>query len=177
MNIFLETPRLLLRDFVPEDAEFIQNLDSDPEVMRYLTNGIPSNRKEVARVMSIFLNSKIQYQGKMGYWIVIEKSSNEVFGWFHLRPLKEEPENFKKLELGYRFQKSHWGKGYATEGSRALIERAKELQIEEIWAHTMSKNAASINVMKKCGLEFSYDDIYEPFPGEDKSCVWYKMVL
>lgn len=85
-------------------------------------------------------------------------------------------DNFSKLEIGYRLKKEFWGKGYATEVSKKLIQYAiNSLDVSEVWALSMKANKASQKVMKKCGLEFFREDIYEDFPGEDKSSVWYKL--
>ena len=95
-------------------------------------------------------------------------------GWFHFRRLKSDPDNFQKIELGYRLAKKFWGKGYATEISKELLRKGfLELGVEEVWAHAMKKNHASTRVMEKVGLRFEREEIYEQWPGEDKECVWY----
>ncbi len=176
MGIFLDFENYILRKFVDEDYQLIKDLDSNPEVMRFLTNGQPSSDCEVRRAMGIFLSWQKKFDGKYGYWVVIEKSSHEFVGWFHLRPLKEDPENLRILELGYRLKQEFWGKGIATGISKKLIEKGfKEYNAEEIWAITMKKNIASRRVMEKCGLKLFKESIYEPFPSDDKECVYYKL--
>ena len=65
------------------------------------------------------------------------------------RPCRDEP------ELGYRLRASSWGKGYATEGSRALVDHAfRELGAERVTAETMAVNTASRRVMEKAGLRY-----------------------
>ena len=173
MSLYLETNRIVLRDFEVSDREFIKKLDSDPEVVRHISNGIPSDDNEVDRAMSVFLNFKKEHHGKYGFWIATQKETNQIIGWFHLRPLKAEPNNFDELEIGYRLLRSSWGKGYATEVSTALVNKAWELGAQKVWAHAMKSNKASIKIMEKCGLKHDRDDIYEDYPGEDKACVWY----
>ena len=57
------------------------------------------------------------------------------------------------VELGYRLRKAAWGKGYATEGSRALIRKGfKELGVQRVLATTYQDNLASRRVMEKAGL-------------------------
>jgi len=178
MEVKLETERIILTNFKKEDWSLIKNLDSDPDVVRFISNGVPSDDKEVDRAMRIFLTYNQKYNNEFGFWKATHKTSNEFMGWFHFRPLKSDPENIEKIELGYRLLKKFWGKGYATEGSQALISNGREnKEIKEIWAHAMAKNKSSINVMTKCGLSFSHDDIYDAWPGEDKECVWYKLIL
>ena len=171
--MYLETERLLLEEFTAHDFEFIQRLDRSPQVMKFISNGIPADLKENNRAMNIFLNYNKEYQHKFGYWKVIEKETQNILGWFHLRPLKSAPKNLDEVELGYRFLESAWGKGYATEGSKALLLKAKELKVKKLWAQAMKNNESSTNVMKKIGMTFSHVDKYEDWPGEDKTTVWY----
>ena len=72
-------------------------------------------------------------------------------GWFHFRPGHQS--DITNIDLGYRLRRAAWDKGYATEGSRALIDRGfTDLGVERVFAHTMSVNAASRHVLEKCGL-------------------------
>ena len=177
MRVLLETTRLILREFESTDSEIIRKLDSDPEVMKYISNGIPSDDTEVQRAIRVTIETLQKHQGAFGYWMAIEKSSNEIIGWFHLRPLKSDPDNTSIQELGYRLFRKFWNQGFATEGSLALIKYAKTKNVQEVWAHSMSANTSSQNVMKKCGLEFSCHDTYPEFPGEDKQTSWFKLKL
>lgn len=72
-------------------------------------------------------------------------------GWFALRPHDDgSPDD---AELGYRLRRSAWGRGYATEGSRALIRKGfTELGMRRVFATTMTVNAGSRRVMEKAGL-------------------------
>ena len=84
---------------------------------------------------------------------MIEKSTADFLGWFHFRPGKGAPVD--EPDLGYRLRKSAWGKGYATEGSRALIEKGfTELGVRRVVASTMAVNTRSRRVMEKAGLIF-----------------------
>jgi RimJ/RimL family protein N-acetyltransferase len=177
MSTYLETDRLIFRDFTPEDRAFIAELDSDPEVMKHLSDGIPSPPEEVDRAMGVFLKWKKEHQNTYGFWLAMTKDTQETIGWFHLRPIKHDITNFDNLEIGYRLKRKYWGKGYATEGSLALVEKAKELKACEVWAVTMIGNIPSQRIMQKCGMVLDREDVYEDFPGEDKRCVWYKLSL
>ncbi len=115
----METERLILRRFTPDDVDLLVELDSDPDVMRYINGGRPTPREEIETdILPWFLHYYETYPG-YGFWAVIEKSSGEFIGWFHFRPQPEDPS--EQPELGYRLRRSAWGKGYGTEGSRALI--------------------------------------------------------
>ncbi|MCO4753488.1 MAG: GNAT family N-acetyltransferase [Bacteriovoracaceae bacterium] len=176
MEIFLKTERVILRYFKPEDKELLRDLDSDPEVMRFLSNGNPSDEKEVTRAITVIMELNDKTDGKYGYWIALEKQTNNFMGWFQLRPLKTDPENYEKLELGYRLKREFWGRGYATEVSKALIDRAfKVLGSTEVWALTHHKNLGSRKVMEKCGLSYKYEEPYEPYPDPDNLVVYYAL--
>jgi RimJ/RimL family protein N-acetyltransferase len=178
MKIYLETERMKLLEFEKNDRELIRSLDSDPEVMKYISNGNPSSEEEVDRAMGIFLAYNKRYEYELGYWKAICKETGVFLGWFHFRPLKSNLDDLSNIELGYRLGKKVWGKGYATEGSSALINKArKDLEIKKVWAHAMLGNTPSINVMKKVGLLHDHDDIYEQWPGEDKRTTWYSLEL
>ncbi len=146
----LETERLTLREFTPDDVENLAELDGDPEVMRYITGGLATPREVIEREeLPAFMGRSDGY----GFWAAVEKATGEFIGWFHLRPrdaaAADEP------ELGYRLRRSAWGKGYATEGSRALIDRAfADLGARRVCAETMVVHAASRRVLEKAGLKY-----------------------
>ncbi|PZR64925.1 MAG: GNAT family N-acetyltransferase, partial [Chloroflexi bacterium] len=88
-----------------------------------------------------------------GFWAAIEKSTGDFLGWFHFRPAESAPED--EPELGYRLRAGAWGKGYATEGSRALIRKGfLELGVRRVVAETMAVHVASRRVMEKAGLRY-----------------------
>src|SRR5918912_63352 len=110
MDAFVETERLLLRRFTDFDVDALVELDSDPEVMRYINGGRPTPREEIERE---FL-PRATRQRDTGAWAAIEKATGEFVGWFGLHETDDRPPN--ELELGYRIRRASWGKGYATEG-------------------------------------------------------------
>ena len=152
MHVYLETERLLLRRFTPGDVDVATELDADPAVMRYVTGGRSTPRDEIRNV---YLPGWIAYYARgdrYGFWAAIEKPSGEFLGWFHFYPQEEASD---EAVLGYRLLASAWGRGYATEGSRALIRKAFEgLGARRVYATTMVVNMASRRVMEKAGLRF-----------------------
>lgn len=174
--IFLETDRVLLREFEETDVSILVNLDSDPAVMKYLTDGRPSTLFEAASALNRILTLKQKDLGKFGVWIAIEKSTGNFMGWFLFRPCKNDPDNVKSIELGYRLKKQFWGKGFATEVSSTLIKKGfEELGVEIIWAKTMKRNLQSQKVMQKIGLSFECEFIENEFPGPHKEAVRYSL--
>jgi len=149
--VFLETPRLVLRRFTPGDVDLLIELDSDPDVMRFINGGRATPREEIVNdVLPAFTGYYERFEG-YGFWAAVEKATGAFIGWFHLRP--EPGGTSGDPELGYRLRSSAWGNGYATEGSRALIDKAfAELGAQRVVASTMAVNARSRRVMEKSGL-------------------------
>ncbi|HXZ57985.1 MAG TPA: GNAT family N-acetyltransferase [Gaiellaceae bacterium] len=178
MQLFLETERLRLRRFTGDDIENLVALDSDPEVMRFINGGRATPRDEIENdVLPAFLGHYERYAG-FGFWAAEEKSTGRFVGWFHFRPAQGAPPG--EVELGYRLRRSAWGKGYATEGSRALIGKGfAELGVERVVAFGMVVNVASTRVMEKAGLRF-VRIFRQPWPdyieGEEEGDVEYALL-
>ncbi len=144
--ILLETDRLSLREFTSSDVDNLYALHNDPEVMRFI-NGGKATPREVIENESL---PAILRQGDR--WAAIERATGEFVGWFSLKIVPGEP---SERELGYRLHTKAWGKGYATEGSRALLRYGfTELGLTRVVANTMTVNTASRRVMQKCGLAY-----------------------
>jgi RimJ/RimL family protein N-acetyltransferase len=167
MHIYLETERLILRRFTAEDVDNLAELDSDPEVMRHINGGTPTPRAEIADDYIPHFLRYYERGDRYGFWAAIEKATGEFLGWFHFRPDHGAPDDAP--ELGYRLKRSAWGKGYATEGSQALIDKGfREFGIARVTAGADPANHASTRVMAKVGMRLirSYiiDDPDEPIP-------------
>lgn len=173
-----ETPRLRLRPFTPGDLELMVELDSDPQVMRYLDNGRPTPRARVEQgVMPHVLRRFPVLGGLPGTWAAEEKAGGAFVGWFELRP--EADDSADEAELGYRLRRAAWGRGLATEGARALVERAfTEFGVRRVVADTMTVNAGSRRVLEKAGLRLIrtfFEDWPEPIPGAEHGDVEYAL--
>jgi RimJ/RimL family protein N-acetyltransferase len=151
MTVYLESDRLTLRYFTESDAELLIELDSDPDVMRYLSGGVPTPPETVHNEIMPVLLGLYEKWLTYGIFAAHDKTNKEFIGWFLLRPKAEGPRS--EVELGYRLRKAAWGKGYATEGSAALLRKAfTELGVQTVWAETMFVNRRSRNVMRKLGM-------------------------
>ncbi len=177
LHVYLETSRLVLRRLTEADVDNLVELDADPQVMRYINGGRPTTTEEIRDdFLPYFLRYYERFEG-YGLWAAIEKSSGEFLGWFHLRPLEgEDPD---APELGYRLRRSAWGKGYATEGSRALIRKAfSEFGARRVFAETMVINTASRRVMEKAGLRLQrtfHQEWPDPIEGDEHGDVEYAL--
>lgn len=119
VNVFLETDRMILRRFTLDDVDAVLALDTDPEVRKFVEDGEPVNRQTATSTIEHWLGY-YERSESFGFWAAIDKGSEEFLGWFHFRAPEGTPSN--EPELGYRLISSAWGNGYATEGSRALID-------------------------------------------------------
>lgn len=169
MSVFLETPRLVLRKVTEQDLDEVVALDNDPEVMRYINGGRPVSRDEVR-------GGALRRLMGRGFWAAEARGSGEWLGWFSLEPL-ESVAGERTVELGYRLRRSAWGRGYATEGSRALLDKGfGELGVRRVVARTMTVNSGSRRVMEKCGLTY-VRTFFEEWPdvidGSEKGDVEY----
>lgn len=152
MHTYLETERLTLRRFSADDVDLLIDLDSSPAVMRYLTGGEPTAPEDVReRDMPSILRVYAKWGGRFGCFAAQEKDSGRFVGWFILRPALGAPPD--EAEVGYRLRQEEWGKGYATEGTQALLRKSfTELGVRLVWGETMSVNLASRQVMVKVGM-------------------------
>lgn len=175
MHVFLQTDRLVLRRFTEADVDNLVVLDSDPAVMRFLT-GRPTPRAEIEReVLPRILRD--YGRGPAGRWAAVERSTGQFVGWLALQPPQDG--TAAEVELGYRLVASVWGRGYATEGARALVRKGfADLGVQRVWAQTMAVNIASRRVMEKAGLTYvrtfhlHFDD---PLPGTEHGEVEYEL--
>lgn len=151
MHIYLETERLVLRRFTPTDVDNLYELDSDPAVMRYLTGGRTTPREVIRDEILPWILSLYERGGDFGRWAAIETATGDFVGWFGIRPPNAAIPD--EVELGFRLRQSAWGRGFASEGARALIHKGfTELGVRRVVAQTMTVNGASRRVMEKAGL-------------------------
>jgi RimJ/RimL family protein N-acetyltransferase len=159
---FLDTARMFFREFRAEDAPLLFELDGDPEVMRFISKGQPT---PLARIQNEIIPKFLNYARQsppQGFWAAHLRDNGEFIGWFHLRPSTlPVPDTRACTELGYRLKRKVWGRGLATEGSRALLAKAfNEWGYEKVCAHAMADNLASRRVMEKAGLRFESEFQY-----------------
>lgn len=146
--ISLETTRTFLRQLSVEDAESFYQLNLDPEVLQF-TGDDAFTSIEAARA---FLANYHPYeQFGIGRLAVINKTNQEFMGWCGLKYSPEKDE----YDIGFRFFKTYWNQGFATETAQKCIEHGfEELNIKRIVGRAMAANTNSIKVLKKLGMTF-----------------------
>jgi RimJ/RimL family protein N-acetyltransferase len=171
----VRTKRLLLRPFRADDLDDLVALDADPEVMFFITGGAPTPRDEVGNEILPTYLAYAEGMSGYGFWAAEELDTGTFLGWFHLRPAPDGPHD--EPELGYRLRRAAWGRGYATEGSRALVDLAfEELGARRVHANAMAVNVASRRVMEKVGLHLVrtfHADWPVRIPGDEEGDVEY----
>jgi RimJ/RimL family protein N-acetyltransferase len=174
----LRTDRLLMVPLTDEHLELEIELDSDPEVLRYLW-GRARTRDEVeaSHAERMALGRKIE---GLGYWMAFDAGDTFV-GLMMLPPTHgpDQPDDPSVAELGYRLVRRFWRQGLASEASRALLEHAfGTVGQSRVIAQTMAVNAGSRGVMKAVGMRYvrtffpAWDD---PLPGTEEGEVEYEI--
>jgi RimJ/RimL family protein N-acetyltransferase len=152
MSEVLATERMTLRPITMDDVDLLVALDSDPQVMRFISGGKPSSHAETERIVQRSLGHR----------------------WFGIRP-----STATSRELGYRLRREAWGKGLATEGARAVIAVAfTQPGVDRVRAETMAVNTGSRAVMERCGLRFVrafHLEWDEPIAGTEHGEVEYEI--
>lgn len=144
----LQTDRLALRRFRADDARNLYRLDSDPRVMRYIGDGSVNTLAAIDAALARSVRYYDRYPG-LGVWPAEERSTRRFIGWFCLKYVPKTVE----VEVGYRLLPEAWGRGYATEGARALVSLGFDvIGLDRIIGLTHPENLASQRVLQKAGL-------------------------
>jgi len=189
----LRTDRLLLVPLADRHLDLEVELDSDPEVMRYIT-GRGRTREEVTAAHPGRMSLGEQVDG-LGFWMAfgsgigaagatapVHEGDGEFVGLMMLPPANgpDQPDDPSVADLGYRILRRYWRMGVASEASRALLRHAFETVGERrVIAQTLTVNAGSRAVMEAVGLRFvrtyfpPVDD--EAAPGSELGEVEYEM--
>ena len=128
-------------------------LDSDPEVMRYL-GGRAGTREEVEAAHARRLAAAGKVDG-LGFWVGLV--DDEFVGWWILQPAHgpDEPDDPGVADLGFRLLRRHWRKGLASEGARELVRYGfNDVGLDRIIGQTLSVNVGSRAVLERSGLTY-----------------------
>jgi RimJ/RimL family protein N-acetyltransferase len=144
----VETDRLLLRAFIPEDLDPFTNIVADPQVMEHATySGQAMSRSQAWNWLCMMLGH--WHMRGFGIWAVAEKDSGLLIGRIGLQHL----EWFDEVELVWMLTPAAWGKGYATEGAAAAVRFGFErLKLPLLSAVIHPENERSIKVADRLGM-------------------------
>lgn len=159
MHIIFETDRLILRRFTEDDAVLLLKLNNDPEVLKYLHEPVLESEEKAKEIIRDIILP--QYAFNLGRWAIHKKDDHQFVGWCGLKFRSELDE----IDLGYRFLKSAWGNGYATEtASRTLDHGFNSLHLNIITGRAHIENIASIKVLEKIGMKFVNEEVVDNCP-------------
>jgi [ribosomal protein S5]-alanine N-acetyltransferase len=146
----LTTARMTLADITEADFVVTYAADRDPLVARYVGDGLPESRSfndycdYFKGRITLWMNERYRM------WAMRLHDDDALVGWVMLRPVNHS----SHVEVGYRLPQSSWGKGYATEATRAVLDYGfNVVGLNEITAVTHADNAASQQVLTKVGLK------------------------
>jgi len=145
----IETSRLRLRMFTPEDLDDLCVIAADPEVMRFIGRGLPLTREETLLNLPSIINA-FRRRG-FGRWALVLKETGALAGYCGLALGSEEV----GVELAYMLSRGEWGKGLATEAARACLRYGSErLRLDSIAAITRPDNLRSRRVMERLCMKY-----------------------
>ncbi|NEA32723.1 GNAT family N-acetyltransferase [Streptomyces sp. SID13031] len=150
------TDRLYLRPFRDEDLPAWADLNTDPEVMRYL-GGKPLTRAETDEIASA-VNSRYEADGT-GFLAIERRSDGAFLGAAGLTHESWHPDD---LDLGWRLARQYWGHGYATEAAASWLTCAfTDLDLPRVLSSTETANTKSAAVMQRLGMTFDHEALLE----------------
>ena len=159
MKTIFETPRLILRRFTEEDAALLLQLNSDPEVLKYLHEPVLQTVKRAGEIIRDIILP--QYNLNLGRWAIHKKEDGQFIGWCGLKHRADLDE----IDLGYRFIKTAWGNGYASEAAwHTLNHGFNTLHLKIITGRAHIENIASLKVLEKIGMRFVGEGIVDDCP-------------
>jgi RimJ/RimL family protein N-acetyltransferase len=159
MHIVFETPRLILRRMTIDDSPLILQLNSDPDVVKYVHEQVLTEEEQARKIITEIILP--QYENNLGRWAMITKAGNEFIGWCGLKYRADRDE----IDLGYRLKKEAWGKGYATEAARHTLDHGFTIPgVELITGRAHKENIASLKVLEKIGMNFIREEVVDDCP-------------
>lgn len=173
MTFHLETNRLILRELRETDINGIFELDSTPEVHKYLGNRTISTKDEALKIIK-FIQKQYDELG-IGRLACIEKETGNFIGWSGLKLNTGEKEQLNGhknfIDIGYRFIPKYWQKGYGYESATACLDFGfNQMNYEKIYGCALANNIGSNKILKKIGLKFCNE-----FKFENELAYWYEL--
>lgn len=148
MAITIRSSRTKLRRPRLEDVDCMLEMETDPEVYKYLAPGRPFTREQVLQRMQKDMEAQPERE-PFGTWIAVDSKTEEFIAWFML--MKFRSENY---ELGYVVRKKFWGQGYGSEIAKTLVDFGFEQGLDKIMAVTSTDHSVSGKLLTKIGFTF-----------------------
>ena len=159
MTPILETARLVFRPYEPDDREQIVALFTDPEVMKFVGEGVQTEVR--AREGFTRLFTQVYEPAAFDVWALVSKEGGKFVGHAELKPRRDELARAGDFEIIYVLRREFWGRGFATEVGRGLLEYGfGELRLPRVHATVDASNEASVRVLLKLGMRYEseFDD-------------------
>lgn len=146
--IYIETERLILRSWRPEDLPPFIAMNKDKRVMRYFPALLSDSE-----TMAFYNRIQDEFKCKgWGLYAVEIKSTGKFIGYVGLHAIGFEADFTPGIEIGWRLAADYHNQGYATEAAEAVLELARKAGIERLYSFTAKINAPSERVMQKIGM-------------------------
>jgi len=149
MNTYMETPRLILRDWKEEDIPVFAGLNSNDQVMEFFLKKL-----SYQETLDFYHRIQQEFAAKgYGLYAVEKKEDHSFIGYVGLHTVTFDIDFAPAIEIGWRLIPEVWNKGYATEAALACLEHAKTvLKLKELYSFTSLPNKRSERVMQKIGM-------------------------
>ena len=166
MAYTLETPRLQLREFTEDDADYMLRQLNEPS---FIENIADRGVRDTAQAAAYLRNGPIASYATsgFGFWAVIEKSTGDIIGMCGLvkRPILDD------ADLGYAFLPEYFGKGFAFEACSACLSGStQDFGLPRLLAIVNPSNMPSRRLLEKLG--FGLQELREVYAGEPALCVY-----
>jgi [ribosomal protein S5]-alanine N-acetyltransferase len=159
MHLILQTPRLILRRFTQADTALLLQLNSNPQVLKYLHEPPLETEEQALQILNTIILP--QYKNNLGRWAIHLKATNEFIGWCGLKYLADTDE----IDLGYRLMQKFWGNGYAYEAAKHTLDYGfKKLNLKTIIGRAHIDNIASLKILEKLGMQFIKEEVIDNCP-------------
>jgi [ribosomal protein S5]-alanine N-acetyltransferase len=155
----LETARLRMLPWQPDDWLLLRPIATDREVVRYISNGEPWPDERIRE----WATRQVKHFSKYGFcfWKLIHKGTGQMIGFCGLQPL----ENTQEIEIGWWLARAWWGQGYATEAAReAMRDGFERAGLRRIVSIAIRENVASTHIMEKLGMEYEKETTHRNVP-------------
>lgn len=145
----IDTERIIIRKFTPDDLRWLIEMRADPEVNRFLGGMRMQNSGSISKRFEFYLECYEKFG--FGMCAMLLRETREPLGWSGLQPLEESGE----IEVGYGLAKKYWRQGFGFECASAWLKHGFEIAgLERIVAVADEQNTGSWKIMKKCGMSY-----------------------